>query len=158
MTGLRLAGWERHDPAEVRSDLSLCLVLLIEVVVVPHDLPGSLLSLLPDVVKTVVAPPPQPGLDDGDGAPHTVPPLPHLSGAIALFPQAKVGVVLRDVDQHLLQLLLPPCGAAGGGLQPGGLDSHQVGVLPDLEVGGVSGGSQCVVWHPVIVNTLNMVK
>ena len=46
-----------------------CLCFLF-IIIVPQDLPEP---LLPDVLKAAVALPAQFGLDDGDGAPYTVP-------------------------------------------------------------------------------------
>ena len=51
----------------MRGGGGLCFLFII---VVPQDLPEP---LLPDVLEAVVALPPE-FLDDGDGAPHTLPP------------------------------------------------------------------------------------
>ena len=61
----------------------------------------------------------------------------------------EVSIVLCYFNQNLVKLLLPPGGVVGGVLHPAGLHSHQVGVLPHLEVCCVSASPKGVVWDPV---------
>ena len=71
----------------------------------------------------------------------------------------EVSIVLCYFHQNLVKLLLPPGGVVGGVLHPAGLHSHQVGVLPHLEVCCVSASPKGVVWDPVTsLNNKNLLR
>ena len=75
-------------------------------VIVSHHFPES---LLPDIVKAVVAPAStQLGFNDRDGAPHTVPPAGFTANNVSAVPHTEVIIILCDFDKDLIKLFLLP--------------------------------------------------